>query len=277
MTNYTNSTNFNDSSKNLIQNLTIDVIAGTFASFIISPWITSLDKALIENANGKHSLIPNLREMIINILRNPLTFIKKKEFLLIHGLYTFTYITANSIDTISEKYEIDSPAPKLIGTTAVNVPLCVAKDRVFARMFGIIKPTPFPITSLGLFTIRDSLTIGSSFIAPSIISKYLQSDKFSESRVNLLAQFICPVFTQCISTPLHLLGLDLYNRKNTTIKSRISFISKEYIKSNAVRIGRTIPAFGIGGISNKYFRNTMQTLCNKDFNKINWPDVPIII
>ena len=106
MTNYTNSTNFNDSSKNLIQNLTIDVIAGTFASFIISPWITSLDKALIENANGKHSLIPNLREMIINILRNPLTFIKKKEFLLIHGLYTFTYITANSIDTISEKYEI---------------------------------------------------------------------------------------------------------------------------------------------------------------------------
>jgi hypothetical protein len=85
------------------------------------------------------------------------------------------------------------------------------------------------------------------------------------------------MFIQCVSTPLHLLGLDLYNRKNVNAKSRLSFISKEYIKSNTVRVCRTIPAFGVGGIGNKYFRDKMRELCNNKTININWPTEPVII
>jgi hypothetical protein len=269
--------NSNNSLKNISKKLIIDIIAGTSASFIISPCVTVFDKALIENANGKYTLIPNIRKIIINMLQNPIAFIKRKEFLLIHGLYTCTYITANSIDTISNKFYIDSTIPKLVGTTMINVPLCVAKDRIFTRMFGVIKPTSFPITSLVLFTFRDSMTIGSSFIAPTVISKYLHSNTNYKLQDNSFIQFICPLCIQFISTPFHLFGLDLYNRPNTTIKNRITFISKEYIKSTTIRICRTIPAFGFGGISNNYFRNKMQIFCNKKLPEINWPAEPIII
>jgi hypothetical protein len=60
---------------------------------------------------------------------------------------------------------------------------------------------------------------------------------------------------QFISTPMHLLGLDLYNRPTmNTFTHRISFIGKEYTKTAMARIGRIFPAYGIGGIVNQRLR-----------------------
>merc|ERR1711998_247991 len=70
------------------------------------------------------------------------------------------------------------------------------------------------------------------------------------------AQLVCPCAMQFLSCPLHLYGLDLYNNPESsrTNAMRTSFITKEYLKTALARIGRILPAFGIGGVINKEVR-----------------------
>ncbi|KAJ0388638.1 hypothetical protein ATCC90586_011447 [Pythium insidiosum] len=82
---------------------------------------------------------------------------------------------------------------KLGATTLVNMTSVIAKDRAYARMFGVVKPHPFPLASIGLFAIRDSLTVVSCFHAPKIISEKLRGLGVSESTTNAVAQIGAPV------------------------------------------------------------------------------------
>jgi hypothetical protein len=50
---------------------------------------------------------------------------------------------------------------------------------------------------------------------------------------------------QLFSTPLHLLGLDWYNRAEASKSERASFMQKEYLISAAARMARIFPAFGM--------------------------------
>ncbi|KAG7397497.1 hypothetical protein PHYBOEH_000649 [Phytophthora boehmeriae] len=243
----------------LAKRLAVDVGAAMAASFGVAPFITIVDRAIIENASGARPLGRGLRELSLDFVRHPLRFVGKREFMLIFGLYTATYVSANAVDTVCEFAEKDNQMPKFISTTAVNMSLCIAKDRAFARMFGVIAPAAFPLSSIGLFAVRDSLTVGASFNAPKVLSKKLQDDaQVEKSKANTIAQLVCPMAVQFISTPLHLLGLDLYNNKGQSIAKRASFVQREYLKSAFARIGRIGPAFGIGGVGNTYFRNNLR-------------------
>ncbi|KDO21749.1 hypothetical protein SPRG_13165 [Saprolegnia parasitica CBS 223.65] len=238
--------------------LGIDLAAAGLASFFVAPFITTVDRAVIENAAGARPLKKALIEISKDCIRNPLQFIRRKEFLLIYGVYTATYLSANGVDTLCETAEVDSNMPKFLSTTAVNMGACIIKDREFTRMFGVIAPTKFPLMSMGLFAIRDSLTVGASFIAPPILSAKFQELGQTPRTSNTLAQLTCPMLVQFLSTPLHLLSLDLYNNKGVAMGDRMSFISREYLKSTTARVARVVPAFGFGGIGNKYFRDTMR-------------------
>jgi hypothetical protein len=140
------------------------------------------------------------------------------------------------------------------------VTLSVLKDRAFARMFGKGDPRPMPKSSMGLFATRDSMTILASFSLPPIIGKHLHENyHLSKFTADTTAQLLTPVSMQIFSTPLHLFGLDLYNRPTSdgiTKAQRISFIQKEYVKTTLARMSRIFPAFGIGGVVNKYVRKT---------------------
>ena len=61
---------------------------------------------------------------------------------------------------------------------------------------------------------------------------------------------------QIFSTPLHLHGLDLYNREVATSNERMKFVGQEYVKTTLARMARIFPAFGVGGVINKYVRKT---------------------
>ncbi|CAK4082899.1 unnamed protein product [Aphanomyces euteiches] len=238
--------------------LCIDVLAAGGASFFVAPFITVVDRAIIENASGKRDLYTAMKAVSHDFLKRPLSFIRRKEFLLIYAVYTSTYLSANSVDTICEAIETDSNVPKFLSTTAVNMSMCIVKDREFARMFGVIAPAKFPLASVGLFALRDSLTVGASFVAPPRISGAVENAGFTKSTASGIAQVLCPALVQFVSTPLHLLSLDLYNRKNVSMSSRMSFLSREYVKSTAARIGRIAPAFGFGGIGNKFIRDELR-------------------
>ena len=69
------------------------------------------------------------------------------------------------------------------------------------------------------------------------------------------AQLLCPAVIQLVSCPLHLLGLDYYNRPNVSLASRMKFIYNIYFKTTLTRIARIGPAFGIGGIGNRMVRD----------------------
>ncbi|OQR82934.1 hypothetical protein ACHHYP_15310 [Achlya hypogyna] len=247
------------SAATLATKLGIDLASAGIASFFVAPFITTVDRAIIENAAGARPLKQALKEITMDCIRNPLSFIRRKEFLLIYGVYTATYVSANAVDTVCETIEVDSKAPKFLSTTAVNMGACIIKDREFTRMFGVIAPTKFPLASMGLFAIRDSLTVGASFIAPPILAAKFQEIGQTPGMANTLAQLTCPMLVQFVSTPLHLLALDLYNHKSSKASERASFISREYIKSTSARVARVVPAFGFGGIGNKYFRDTLRT------------------
>ena len=81
---------------------------------------------------------------------------------------------------------------------------------------------------------------------------------------------------QLFSTPLHLFGLDLYNRPNISLTERFSFIRTQYFKTAVARMSRILPAFGIGGIINRYTRIAgKEYLDTLDFKKkeVNYPFV----
>jgi len=71
-----------------------------------------------------------------------------------------------------------------------------------------------------------------------------------------IAQFLAPTTIQLFSTPLHLLGLDFYNRGgHLRWEDRWKIIRKNWAGSGVARMCRMVPAYGIGGIVNTKVRS----------------------
>ena len=69
------------------------------------------------------------------------------------------------------------------------------------------------------------------------------------------AQFVAPAALQLASTPLHLLGLDLYNRNTKTPwAQRWTKVKADWLMSSFARMARIVPAFGVGGVVNTRVR-----------------------
>ncbi|EEH45006.1 uncharacterized protein PADG_08664 [Paracoccidioides brasiliensis Pb18] len=184
---------------------------------------------------------------------------------------------------------------KFIATAAVNMSICVYKDARFARIFGaqgsspvdksspasqsgMTQPNrnpvycypspsnapeslPIPKRSFALFCLRDSMTIFASFNLPTLLSPHIPDILASTpSSKTMLAQFSIPASVQLFSTPLHLLGLDLYNRQpegGLLAADRWSRVKRDWAPSCIARVGRIVPAYGFGGVANTKFRASL--------------------
>jgi len=231
--------------------------AAIVSAATVAPAISIVDKAIVSNASGLEPLVPCLINGVKTLFTKPLYFFKQPSFLFIWGVYSGTYIVANSIEAVCERNQRSSFYPKFVGSSAANITLSVLKDKAFARMFGTGDPKPMRISSMGLFATRDSMTILASFSLPGLIAQRVQaSTSLSKGTADNLAQLITPVTMQIFSTPLHLLGLDIYNRADASSAERSAFIKREYVKTALARMSRIFPAFGIGGVVNKYIRKS---------------------
>ncbi|EED18289.1 conserved hypothetical protein [Talaromyces stipitatus ATCC 10500] len=183
---------------------------------------------------------------------------------------------------------------KFLTTTIVNMSICVYKDARFAKLFGpssdpstqchpsapavtvattgasslsaatataatIAKQTPtIPKVSYALFCLRDSVTIFASFNIPPLIASSVPDWIVSTPGMKAaVAQFSCPALMQFVSTPMHLLGLDLYNRQppgGLGWRERLLRIRRDYIVSSFARMGKIVPAYGVGGVVNVRLR-----------------------
>lgn len=119
-----------------------------------------------------------------------------------------------------------------------------------------------PKASYALFAVRDSLTIFASFNLPPLIAPLLPISEAVEKSVSRasVAQFLAPAGVQLFSTPLHLWGLDLYNRpmgNGTPWRTRVAKVGRDWLGSSLARMCRIVPAFGVGGVVNSGVRSRM--------------------
>lgn len=234
--------------------------------------------------------------------RHPAGFFSSTPFLLIYTLYTGTYLTANGIDTLSSTLRnqpfstVFADMAKFVTTTTVNMGICVYKDARFARLFGASpqpsppsssssssapspssRPSPsachpsikqVPKISYSLFCLRDSITIFASFNIPSYIAPKIPDSLASTPGMKAaMAQFACPALMQFVSTPMHLLGLDLYNRQPpgglNFWSERLPRIRRDYISSSFARMGKIVPAYGVGGVVNVRMRAELMQMLER--------------
>ncbi|KAL4812675.1 Cys/Met metabolism PLP-dependent enzyme-domain-containing protein [Aspergillus spinulosporus] len=280
----------------------VDIVSAATAGALTCPVITVIDRAIIEKAAKGVPIRKTITSAFRSIIRKPSGFFLGTPFLLIYTLYTSTYLTANTIDTVTSTLK-DKPfstvfpgTAKFIMTTAVNMGICVYKDARFARIFGKQssqpqeQPQPQPLAarspSNGLFTattpaachpspstvgapkvpkisytlfcLRDSITIFASFNIPALIAPSIPDPIAATPAMKAaIAQFSCPALMQFVSTPMHLLGLDLYNRQppgGLGWRERVGRIGRDYVASCFARMGKIVPAYGIGGVVNVRMR-----------------------
>ncbi|KZF25483.1 hypothetical protein L228DRAFT_244330 [Xylona heveae TC161] len=263
---------------NLGLRLAADVASASTASVLVAPAIIVIDRAIIEKSAGHTTLLSSVGQQLKHALLRPHKFIFSKPFGLIYLVYFGTYLTANSVDTAtsvsngSAASATSSGMPKFLATTVANMGICLYKDSRFAQMFGSSggggAARPVPPASIALFAIRDCLTIFASFNLPPKLAPLLPMTDEVEKVMSraTAAQFITPAACQLVSTPIHLLGLDLFNRPNgagglgakaLSWSQRWSKIRQDWLTSSIARMCRIVPAFGVGGVVNADLRRKL--------------------
>lgn len=266
-------------STGLASKLVGDVVIGCGVTFCVAPFLTVVDKAIVESAAGSRTLVQSGLESVQGIFRNPSNYLKSPTFLLMWGVYAATYSTANSLKTISEHQEYSSrtgaysqqdPSPSsnskmgvFLGTTLVNSSSALLKDQAYAKMFGTASTTTVvPRMTYAFWIARDFSVIGSSFILPDLVSGHVANAlDMDEKTAKSMSQLFLPVAAQFVAGPLHYLGLDLYNRDLRTkswpeaVVDRSKSLCRGFAPVVMARIARIAPGYGIGGVFNTNLRD----------------------
>lgn len=232
----------------------------------------------MENASGRAASVgASLAASVGALFRRPSSILFSRPTSLILLLYAGTYLTANVVDTFSSTVlrpasstasSVSAGPAKFAASSAANVALCIYKDRAFVRMFAAAAtpPRPLPLPCYALFALRDSITIFASFNLPPLLGPALDA-RLAAARLDgfftgqTAAQFLAPAAVQLLSTPIHLLGLDLYNRPRAPAgpswRDRAARVRANWLVSAAARVCRIVPAFGVGGVVNTKMRRAL--------------------
>jgi hypothetical protein len=280
-----------------------DAMVATGVTFCVSPFLTVVDKAIVESAAGSNTIIKSGINSIKYMARNPVEYIKSPTFLLMWAVYSATYTTANAFKTLEEHVTYSNDRSRssssssssassvcdqkqtttnnlgmfklgaFVGTTVVNSGTSMMKDRAYARMFsGSSSTASFPRSTYALWMMRDLSVIGSSFLLPDIVSPMLvEHQGMEKDRAHNICQIGLPVLAQFIAGPFQYLGLDMYNRnlKGMTT-SQATFDRTRQLYQGvapviAARIARIIPGYSIGGVANTKLRTTWrESLIERD-------------
>ena len=246
--------------------LAIDSITGITAALSVAPIMMIIDKAVVQTSTNSSPIFQNAAQGLINTIRNPFQTIKSPEFKWIGLVYGSTYVAANTIDSLCKIYHCSDVIPKLVGVTGVNMTLCILKDRAYAKMFGNPNSSKVGMSSLGLWFVRDVLTISAAFVLPSRLSQLINNLGVEQSKANNIALFTLPIIFQLILTPIHLLGYDYYNFPVRKFKERVAYILPKYWSTTSIRMIRMGAAYGLGGLGNKTYRNKINSRIEGD----NW-------
>jgi len=162
---------------NLGEKLLGDVLVAASVTAAVAPFLTIVDKALVQRSAGSHTIFSSAVQSIGGMLRNPVAYFRSPTYLRMWATYAATYSAANSLRTLTEHQEYTATrkgasnqtatGTLFVGTTAVNSGASLVKDQAYARLFGIATTgAVVPRISYGLWMARDFTVIGSSFVLP---------------------------------------------------------------------------------------------------------------
>jgi len=264
----------------LREKLTGDVLVAATVTAAVAPFLTVIDKALVQYSAGiTKSLAASVYQNAAGILQAPGQFLKSPTFLWMWATYASTYAAANSLRTVTEHVEYrqarnanaassaktfhgGSTMVVFMGTTAMNTSASLMKDRAYARMFGSATAVQLtvPAVSYGFWMMRDFTVIGSSFVLPAHVAAVLEeSCEMNAHDATAVAQLATPITAQLIAGPLHYVGLDFFNRPSTPLQpvsmaERAQFLYNGFVPVVAARMVRVLPGYGIAGVYNTKFR-----------------------
>ena len=122
-------------------------------------------------------------------------------------------------------------------------------------MYGAIAPRPLPWGSYTLFFTRDLMAMAFIFSLPPIMSPLItERSGLSEQRAAVATQLSSPVISQVFTTPLHLVGLSMYNHDGAGFGRHMETLRSTYPSTVMLRMLRIIPAFSVGGVINRSMR-----------------------
>ncbi|KOS39358.1 hypothetical protein ACN38_g9790 [Penicillium nordicum] len=228
----------------------------TFLTSRPSLLVWSLYTATFATANASETILskwyPKIDHAIAGMTTFASTFIvnssvgiwKDVKFAQLFGHSNTSVPTTNNTNPSSP-----TPTPTSTSASASASTSNTTSPPKTARSIG---RTRIPVATYSAFLVRDALTIFGSFSLPAMVSASIPDSIASQEYLKILiAQLAIPASIQLISTPIHLLGLDLYNRPQVMpTKDRINRVSRDWIGASLLRMCRIIPAFGIGGFVN---------------------------
>jgi hypothetical protein len=245
----------------VIKKLSFDVTAGATCGLLVTPIVSAVDRALAENASGKAKLWPSFFSALKEMASSPIKFLKSPACGFIWLVYGGTYVAANTTDTVCNAHGKDAAFPKWVATSVTNTTTCIAKDRAFAKLFGTKVPSNVPMGSYAAWLSRDLISMGVIFTLPPIVGKKVAEYTGSQDSGYYVAQFCLPLAMQFITTPMHLLGYDVYNNPTNNTSQRIQFLKKDYLQNVSIRMVRMCPPWSVGTIGNRELRKKL----NADF------------
>ncbi|PLB48462.1 hypothetical protein P170DRAFT_360554 [Aspergillus steynii IBT 23096] len=263
-----------------IRRLVIDATSAAIAAGLVTPAVSIMDRhrrIVVENSCAPVALKTGLRKHFISAIRSPRRFATSRPCLLVFALYMGTFGVANASQTLLEARSPDvDPAiaqgTTVLSTLSVNVPLGIYKDTVFSKLFGcavvarggssVLSAIPrTPWLTYASFLLRDGVTIYTSFSLPHTVAAAMPDVPASyQHAASIASQMVVPAIGQILNTPIHLIGLEIYNRQgNTSPASTLALLRRDLASATITRMCRIIPAFGLGILTN----NEMRSWLNK--------------
>lgn len=223
-----------------------EIFAATASSFIISPIMTIIDISIIKSQLQKEKISKSMIDNITFYSNNKKKFVFPLSVMNI--VYCSTYCSANLTELWCRKNDIDYKIPTLMATSLINIISISYKDIIYSKLLKN-KLVKFPIQSNLLLATRDMMTINAAFIWKKDLINYF--DKYMmHNKSEFIVSIFLPISIQFVSTPIHILAIDIYENPNSTIRERYKNIKFCYKSILLGRILRTIPAFGVGGFIN---------------------------
>lgn len=229
-----------------------EISAALLSSTLISPCMAVIDLTLHRRHQSSDSLMTSLRHTF-SALRTSQISLSCAYWPMKH-VYFFTFATAN----LTESYGVPT-LPAMGLTTLVNVLTMARKDRYYAALWNKTvssSPSAAPALPLPLLS-RVLSTTGALF---TVYAQFVQRHSWEQEMIRLgmnptLATFFSSatisMAAQLISTPLHLLAMDLSLYPERTIRQRLVPLLCAYPAVCAGRMLRVLPAFGGGGYVNE--------------------------
>ena len=240
--------------KGLENKLLLGGAAACLVSVPLSLGVTVIDRSVTLFANGK---APSLRSALLSGFRTvatkPHVAFMGADNRAVFGVYGSTYVAKNASTITCEHKGIDPKWPMFFSTIVVNGGLGIIKDKYLARIFGSGQAN-FPLSSYASFLTRDAVLIGVSFVCAPMVAPVVKDVTGLEPVVaDIITQISVPACAQLIATPIHLTGLDFYNRPEIDMKTRLGDAIKNSRGPIAIRMFRQGYVFGFGSLCVKYF------------------------